>query len=399
MRTPRLLACIAAALLAAFASPTLAQSCGAPKSGDCCSAGTTPFCDDATCCEAICAADPFCCATAWDSLCAAAAQAECGVCQTAPLFCGAAGTGSCCEPGGVRRFEVDGLLSFGLAGDPLNALLDLGFDGPVRIVGISWAVQIQTFGESWLSEAGVRFGTSDEWNLALLPGAGVDDNNDNQPFPFTSGGIFDLRELGLDFSLLADGVLRIEFFETFDDNPGTPDAIWVSGEISLLYDANGLPFCSDAACCEQVCAIDPFCCESAWDPICVSAASLLCTTCADGPACGNVDAGSCCDANDTPFCSDAGCCVAVCEQDPFCCVIAWDTLCTQVAAERCTACGGGDPCPADLDGDGGVGGADLAAMLGQWGFCPGCSGDLDGSGAVDGADLAALLAAWGACPE
>lgn len=57
----------------------------------------------------------------------------------------------------------------------------------------------------------------------------------------------------------------------------------------------------------------------------------------------------------------------------------------------------GTPCPADLDGDGVVGGADLASILAAWGT-GGPSGDLDGDGVVGGADLASLLAAWGACP-
>ncbi len=54
------------------------------------------------------------------------------------------------------------------------------------------------------------------------------------------------------------------------------------------------------------------------------------------------------------------------------------------------------PCPADLDGDGAVGGADLGILLGGWGL-PGPA-DLDRDGAVTGADLGALLGAWGACP-
>lgn len=48
--------------------------------------------------------------------------------------------------------------------------------------------------------------------------------------------------------------------------------------------------------------------------------------------------------------------------------------------------------PADLDGNGTVGAADLAIQLGQWGG-PG-SGDLDGNGTVGAADLALLLGAW-----
>jgi predicted dienelactone hydrolase len=51
--------------------------------------------------------------------------------------------------------------------------------------------------------------------------------------------------------------------------------------------------------------------------------------------------------------------------------------------------------PADLDGNGMVDAADLAALLNAWGPCAGCPADLDGSGSVDAADLAAMLNAWG----
>lgn len=54
-----------------------------------------------------------------------------------------------------------------------------------------------------------------------------------------------------------------------------------------------------------------------------------------------------------------------------------------------------EPCPNDLNGDGVVGGADLAALLGAWGTA---GGDIDGDGDTDGADLASLLGAWGDCP-
>ncbi|MCA9285879.1 MAG: hypothetical protein KDA22_11720 [Phycisphaerales bacterium] len=61
--------------------------------------------------------------------------------------------------------------------------------------------------------------------------------------------------------------------------------------------------------------------------------------------------------------------------------------------------GGTTPtCPADLDGNGEVNGADLGLMLGAWGPCDGCPADLNADGAVDGADLGELLAAWGPCP-
>jgi hypothetical protein len=53
-------------------------------------------------------------------------------------------------------------------------------------------------------------------------------------------------------------------------------------------------------------------------------------------------------------------------------------------------------CPADLDGDGTVGGADLGILLGSWSTAG--PTDLDGNGTTDGADLGLLLAAWGNCP-
>lgn len=52
-------------------------------------------------------------------------------------------------------------------------------------------------------------------------------------------------------------------------------------------------------------------------------------------------------------------------------------------------------CPADLNGDGLVGGPDLSIMLSGWGS-DGVA-DLDGDGIVAGEDLARLLSSWGIC--
>lgn len=54
------------------------------------------------------------------------------------------------------------------------------------------------------------------------------------------------------------------------------------------------------------------------------------------------------------------------------------------------------PNSADLNGDGVVGAADLALLLGSWGPCPPpCPADLNGDGAVNATDLALLLGSWG----
>jgi hypothetical protein len=53
-------------------------------------------------------------------------------------------------------------------------------------------------------------------------------------------------------------------------------------------------------------------------------------------------------------------------------------------------------CFGDLDGDGHVGGGDLAELLSNWNG--GGPSDLDGDGIVRGGDLAEVLSHWGECP-
>jgi len=55
-------------------SVSCATVCGA---GGSCTATHGPGCNDATCCETVCTADPYCCAVAWDGKCVAQAEASC----------------------------------------------------------------------------------------------------------------------------------------------------------------------------------------------------------------------------------------------------------------------------------------------------------------------------------
>lgn len=57
-------------------------------------------------------------------------------------------------------------------------------------------------------------------------------------------------------------------------------------------------------------------------------------------------------------------------------------------------------CFGDIDGDGIVGGSDLAVVLNGWQSGPGFTdGDLNGDGEANGQDLALVLANWGVCPQ
>lgn len=166
--------------------------CG-PGNGDCCIDNGTPGCNDEACCNLICAADPFCCDTSWDQICADIAVTQC-------VECGKPPASDCC------------------------------------------------------------------------------------------------------FS-------------------------------------NGTPGCDDPFCQALICDQDPFCCDTAWDQTCVDAALGQCVVCGgDGnPGC-TPDAGDCCTDNGTPGCDDELCCNMICVVDPFCCDTAWDQNCADAAVALCAAC-------------------------------------------------------------
>lgn len=93
------------------------------------------------------------------------------------------------------------------------------------------------------------------------------------------------------------------------------------------------PACSNEACCELVCGLDAFCCDVQWDFTCAVLAGFNCT---GGPGtCGDPGAGSCTEPHPTGACSDAECCEVVCSLDPSCCSSSWDLLCVSLAETYC----------------------------------------------------------------
>ncbi len=111
-------------------------------------------------------------------------------------------------------------------------------------------------------------------------------------------------------------------------------------------------------------------------------------------SCGDPAAGDPLAIRFNPFSADQCCCEFVCAADTYCCEVHWDSFCVTKAGECAAECTAG-PCPADLDGDGAVGGADLGLLLGAWNTE---NADLNGDGIVNGADLGIMLGAWGPCP-
>lgn len=120
------------------------------------------------------------------------------------------------------------------------------------------------------------------------------------------------------------------------------DAICV-GEVTSLG-CGTCPAPVDHACCttgaagcennvieQGVCAADSYCCDVAWDAICVGEVTSL-----GYGLCGS----SCCSPHGSGGCDNGGVQTCVCAADSYCCNVAWDGLCVaEVESLGCSQCG------------------------------------------------------------
>lgn len=135
--------------------------------------------------------------------------------------------------------DVTGIAS----NDPWGALINVVQNHPIgassHVVGIGYDVHVTAPSPSWLSEIKVEFAPSDQSSGVWLTPAYLDS------FPgsgaYTSGGIIDLVGLALDFNVGLDGILRLEYFEGYDDFPGAMDGMWDSGTLTIQYEAIPAP--------------------------------------------------------------------------------------------------------------------------------------------------------------
>lgn len=388
----------------------MCPGCGNPEAGDCCAANGSPFCDNAACCELVCASDPFCCTNTWDSVCANEAVVEpaCGCpvpeCFGARINFGVtpddAGNPNDCSAGApivvTTQYVNSNGIVFGTAVDgslPEVAILgDSACEFPCRSSGLP------EYASDWWAgfRVGTHFGgvTFFSAELCFIDGSlSMNGFDESGALIATSATTVTGTET---LTLVAPKGQFLARIQVVASAPTRPSGVSVD---CLDYDGpydlgicppsdhncftSGSMGCMDQECCESVCAQDSFCCNVFWDGVCVSEASELC----DG--CGDPEAGCCYDAHEGPYCNDRTCCMLVCAVDPFCCDTSWDGICANGANLQC--------CPGDLTGDGLVDGADLGAFLGGWGQ-PGTT-DFTCDGVTDGPDLGILLGSWGPCPE
>jgi hypothetical protein len=437
-------------------------ACGVPGTGDCCEAQTgSPFCENAACCECICACDAFCCTTNWDSLCAGMGLGGCGAsnpdgpcadeCSEClpELECGSEIAGDCCEANGTPFCDDE-------------ACCDLICDQDPFCCETEW--------DSACAEA-----ANDQCEVCDVPGCGDEGTGDCcEAMPPGSGSPFcedeECCELicaqdsfccNVNWDSLCANAANEQCDVCQPDPEGCSLGFWKNNTDQWVgYDPDelfsdvfgttvppesdcceaqvGSPGCDDPDCEAAVCAADPFCCNTNWDSLCASqAVNEFCVElCEEGTA--GVEVFGDCTLHDvisspsggpnacsgTPQANNLGKQAVAAllnasssveypltEEEVIDAVVAafeaWldgahHSVLTELKDELDEFNNIG--CPdfniADLNYDGAVDGNDLLILLNHWGSDSEESrdADLNRDGIVDGADLLILLENWGAQP-
>ncbi len=371
--------------------------CGNPNAGSCYAAHAAPYCADAACCANVCAADVYCCNTSWDSLCANAAIANCPA-------CGNPSAGDCYTPH-VTPFCVDAACCANVCGtDPFccatawDALCASEADLSCPHCGSSNAGDCYTpHATPFCVDATCcttvcgfdPYCCNTAWDSICASEAITSCPDCGNPSAgscyLAHAAPFCATQACCDAVCAVDSYCCNTSWDSICANEaaamcpgcGNPSA----GSCTVVHAS---AYCQDATCCSQVCAADAYCCNVQWDSLCVSGATTLCVN-----TCGGSLANDCCVAHVNPSCNDAVCCSAVCAIDSYCCNNSWDSICANEARVMCKQC-----CATDLNFDGITDAADLSILLSGWG---GSGGDCNGDGTTNAADLAQLLNAWGPC--
>ncbi|PZU50012.1 MAG: hypothetical protein DI568_04320 [Sphingomonas sp.] len=99
-----------------------------------------------------------------------------------------------------------------------------------HITALEYSVTLTAFDPSWLSEMSLlSSNTSGTGGFYLTPGLGDDEWGTASYAEFG-----DLVSFGLDFTTDADGLMWLDFFESFDDEEINPDGVW-NGTLTFTY--------------------------------------------------------------------------------------------------------------------------------------------------------------------
>lgn len=125
----------------------------------------------------------------------------------------------------IEFTNIESVGRFGAAG---NTVLSVDVGANATVTSLAYTVSLTTHSPSWLEEMTLALTDSTRAiGIFLSPGVG-------NPFPgsATYADAFDLVDFGLDFAVGGDGILRLEFFDAFDNLAGA-DGVWNVGTITL----------------------------------------------------------------------------------------------------------------------------------------------------------------------
>jgi len=412
---------------------TCAAECG-PCEGDCCLANGSPGCEDQAVSACVCAELPFCCADTWYPVCAAQAVSACGAvchgcgdgecadgetCATCPDDCGAC-PGDCCVADGTP----------GCTDAAVSACV---CQTRPACCSTAWNAECVTAAAACGAGCSNRCGDGscdpEEGCDGCPADCGACAGDCCTPHPETRGcGDADVAACVCDLDPyccrvgwddLCAGRARVDCGEACRfcgddacDAAVGEDCVTCPGDCGVCpgdcCTPHGTPGCQVPAVVTAVCALDPFCCGTAWDAACVAAAThgpsgAHCQRCGDGACVGPVEiedcpedcgpyGGDCCYGHDNHACENPTVAACVCALDQYlaqyCCTYQWADRCVTYAARYCGAdchrCGDFECDPAET----------CHSCAGDCGGCTGdCCAEHDTPGCADGTVRACVCAA------
>ena len=114
-----------------------------------------------------------------------------------------------------------------------NTVQSVAIGAGSRVTAIAYAVTITANAPSFLSEATVALTGSGPSSAGVLLSPGIADDTSGTA---SYAGDVDLVGQGLDFTVGSDGILRLEYFDSFVDGAG-PDSVWDRGSLTVSYAA------------------------------------------------------------------------------------------------------------------------------------------------------------------
>ncbi len=136
----------------------------------------------------------------------------------------------------TMTIDISGVESWDALGGA-NTVLNFNIGANAHVIGFGFDATIVTQGGSWISEARIAL-TDSGFTTGVL--FGLSGTNSPGTEVVSSGGIMDLATVNptvpLDFFVDADGIARVEFYESWDDDAGVVDAVYGAGsQIQIQY--------------------------------------------------------------------------------------------------------------------------------------------------------------------